>query len=198
MSGVMGTKALRHFGKAGSIPRFYLGVCQRNQLPLHFIADSKQRIIHLTFSRERHDTAIEQLQSALPASVFLQNKMYQRNISEIIAAYMQGRLQKLPFPICSPFFERGTVFQKSVWRLLYRIPYGITKTYGELAAELGNSKSARAVGQACHLNPLALIIPCHRVVGASKLGGYAGGAWIKERLIALEKGGKFDKYPVNP
>jgi len=90
-------------------------------------------------------------------------------------------------------------FQKIVWELLKEIPYGSTVTYGEIAAlvskKTGKRSSARAVGCAVARNPVSVIVPCHRVVGAGgKLTGYAGGIDRKERLLALERSGKsFDR-----
>lgn len=82
---------------------------------------------------------------------------------------------------------KGTAFQMRVWELLSEIPYGRTVTYGELARRLGAPSAARAVGFANHCNPIAIIIPCHRVVGArGALTGYAAGLHNKERLLALE------------
>ena len=82
---------------------------------------------------------------------------------------------------------QGTDFQRKVWQALLTIPYGQTKTYGEIA-QMVNCRSAQAVGQAISHNPIALIIPCHRVVGAhGALGGYAFGIERKERLIQLEQ-----------
>jgi len=81
----------------------------------------------------------------------------------------------------------GTPFQQSVWRELQRIPYGQTRTYGEIAENLGNPGAARAVGMANHVNPIPVIVPCHRVVGHDgSLTGYAGGLNIKETLLSLE------------
>jgi methylated-DNA-[protein]-cysteine S-methyltransferase len=83
---------------------------------------------------------------------------------------------------------RGTAFQTKVWAELAEIPYGATATYGEIAARVGNAKASRAVGMANNRNPIALIIPCHRVIGASgKLVGYGGGLPAKEFLLALER-----------
>ncbi|MBR5123218.1 MAG: methylated-DNA--[Anaerotignum sp.] len=82
-------------------------------------------------------------------------------------------------------------FQKKVWDALRDIPYGETRTYGEIAETVGNPKAARAVGMANNRNPIAIIVPCHRVVGASgKLVGYAGGMEQKEKLLHLEKTGE--------
>ena len=81
----------------------------------------------------------------------------------------------------------GTEFQKSVWHELEKIPFGKTKTYGEIAKEIGNPKAGRAVGSACNKNPLPIIVPCHRVIGANgKLTGFAGGTETKEWLLGHE------------
>ena len=87
-----------------------------------------------------------------------------------------------------PLAPRGTEFQQTIWQLLTKIPYGQTRTYGELAAILGNPKAARAVGMACNKNPILLLIPCHRVVGSNgSLIGYAGGLDAKAWLLELER-----------
>jgi methylated-DNA-[protein]-cysteine S-methyltransferase len=87
-----------------------------------------------------------------------------------------------------PLAPRGSAFQQEVWTLLAAIPYGETATYGALAAQLGRPAAARAVGRANATNPIAIIVPCHRVIGASgSLTGYAYGLSIKERLLALER-----------
>lgn len=86
-----------------------------------------------------------------------------------------------------PLRPKGTSFQKKVWEALNRIPYGETRSYKEVAREIGNPKACRAVGMANNKNPIAIITPCHRVVGANgKLVGYAGGLNIKQALLALE------------
>lgn len=82
----------------------------------------------------------------------------------------------------------GTNFQLSVWKELLNIPYGETRTYKEIAAAIGNDRAARAVGMANNRNPLHIIIPCHRVIGANgSLTGYAGGLDMKEKLLELER-----------
>lgn len=87
-----------------------------------------------------------------------------------------------------PLNAEGTEFQKSVWREVSAIPYGETRTYAQVAAAVGNEKSTRAVGFANNRNPLPIVVPCHRVIGAGgKPIGYAGGLKIKEFLLELER-----------
>ncbi len=85
----------------------------------------------------------------------------------------------------------GTEFQNKVWRALSEIPFGQTRSYGEIAKRIGKAKAVRAVGAANGRNPISIIVPCHRVIGASgELTGFAGGLKIKEQLLTLEVGRK--------
>lgn len=102
---------------------------------------------------------------------------------EELFQYLDGKRQKFTVPI-NP---KGTPFQKSVWKNLLKIPYGKTATYKDIAIACGNSKAVRAVGMANNKNPIAIIIPCHRVVGSNgKLYGYVSGTQIKEALLKIE------------
>lgn len=88
-----------------------------------------------------------------------------------------------------PLAPKGTEFYRSVWRALEEIPYGETRSYRDIAQAVGRPRAVRAVGQANHHNPIPIIIPCHRVVGANgSLTGYGGGLDLKERLLRLEAG----------
>lgn len=88
-----------------------------------------------------------------------------------------------------PLAPEGTLFQRTVWGRLQEIPYGQTISYGELARRVGNPKASRAVGAANGCNPLPIVIPCHRVIGASgKLTGFGGGLPTKQLLLSLEAG----------
>lgn len=101
-----------------------------------------------------------------------------------ISEYLNGKRKAFDFPIA----PKATDFQRKVWSALMEIPYGKTKTYGEIAAYIGNPQAARVVGNACNKNPLLLAIPCHRVLGANgSLTGFAAGIEVKERLLLLEK-----------
>ena len=86
-----------------------------------------------------------------------------------------------------PLNPRGTDFQKRVWRALCDIPYGETRSYKQIAEAIGNPKAVRAVGMANNRNPITIVVPCHRVIGADgKLVGYGGGLEMKEFLLRLE------------
>ncbi len=101
-----------------------------------------------------------------------------------LGEYFAGRRRTFDLPL-SP---EGTDFQKNVWMHLRDIPYGETRTYGELAEMAGNRKASRAVGMANHCNPILILVPCHRVIGANgSLTGYAAGIEAKKFLLALEK-----------
>jgi methylated-DNA-[protein]-cysteine S-methyltransferase len=100
-----------------------------------------------------------------------------------LEAYFAGELDRFDL-VLAPV---GTPFQQEVWSLLRTIPYGETVSYGEMARRLGRSKASRAVGGANGSNPIPIVIPCHRVVGADgSLTGFGGGLEIKRQLLALE------------
>lgn len=102
-----------------------------------------------------------------------------------LTAYFGGSLREFSLPL----EITGTDFQLRVWRILRDIPYGETRSYRDLALALGNPTAVRAVGAANGANPLPIVIPCHRVIGANgKLVGYGGGLALKKRLLELERG----------
>jgi methylated-DNA-[protein]-cysteine S-methyltransferase len=102
--------------------------------------------------------------------------------------YFAGSRREFSIPVAPV----GTPFQRSVWRALSAIPYGQTATYGEIARRIGRPGASRAVGVACGRNPVALFIPCHRVVAATGLGGYRGGLEMKNALLDLERNGMME------
>ncbi len=100
--------------------------------------------------------------------------------------FFAGQRQAFDLPLA----PKGTDFQRAVWTALATIPFGETRCYGELATAIGRPGSARAVGAANGANPISVIVPCHRVIGANgKLTGYAGGLAAKQVLLALERPG---------
>jgi len=106
-----------------------------------------------------------------------------------LRAYFKGELREFELPLDLA----GTEFQLRVWRELTRIPYGETRSYQDMARAIGAPKAVRAVGAANGANPIAIVVPCHRVIGAGgKLVGYGGGLPLKRRLLSLERGELFD------
>jgi methylated-DNA-[protein]-cysteine S-methyltransferase len=102
-----------------------------------------------------------------------------------LEAYFAGELTEFEVPLA----PRGSGFQLAVWAALTRIPYGETASYGELAERIGRPSASRAVGMANGRNPISIVVPCHRVIGASgELTGYAGGVERKRFLLELERG----------
>ena len=105
-----------------------------------------------------------------------------------LGEYFAGERTSFDLPVAPP----GTAFQHRVWDELARIPYGTTTTYGEVALRLGDPKCVRAVGLANGRNPIGIVVPCHRVVGADgKLRGFGGGVERKQALLALERSSLF-------
>ena len=105
-----------------------------------------------------------------------------------LAEHFAGERTEFDLPLAPP----GTEFQRRVWDELRRIPYGTTVTYGQIAERLGDPLCVRAVGVANGRNPIAVVVPCHRVIGADgKLRGFAGGVERKQQLLALEESALF-------
>lgn len=106
-----------------------------------------------------------------------------------LSEYFAGKRDSFDIPIKT----QGTDFQEKVWNTLKQIPYGETRSYKDIAIAIGKPKAMRAVGMANNRNPIMIVIPCHRVIGANgQLIGYGGGLDVKEKLLTLEKA----KYPV--
>jgi O-6-methylguanine DNA methyltransferase len=110
---------------------------------------------------------------------------YNAALARELDAYFAGKLRRFTVPLDL----RGTAFQLQVWEVLCSIPYGVTRSYREVAEALGNPKATRAVGQAIGRNPVSIVVPCHRVVGSDgRLTGYGGGLPRKRALLDLESG----------
>ena len=142
--------------------------------PLHAAVDAEGRLVELTFDsrlRARKNEASEPAGGSFDAVV------------RQLADYFAGRRREFDIPLA----PRGTEFQLAVWDELLRIPYGDTISYAELARRIGRPAAVRAVGAANGANPIPVIVPCHRVIGANgSLTGYGGGIERKQFLLALE------------
>lgn len=136
------------------------------------ISEKDEKIIGLVFSDYKKENEIEKETDAI-RKTYLQLK-----------EYLSGKRKNFDIEI----EMIGTEFQKKVWKELLNIPYGETRSYKDIAIAIGNEKACRAVGNANNKNPIAIIVPCHRVVGSNgSMTGYAGGLNIKEKLLKIEK-----------
>jgi AraC family transcriptional regulator of adaptative response/methylated-DNA-[protein]-cysteine methyltransferase len=135
--------------------------------------------------RRMLETEIEQVRSRTGRLAMPGVNNIIRRIGEELEAYFAGELRDFTVPLAMP----GSDFQRAVWEELRRIPYGETRSYGEQARRLGQPPEAvRAVARANGDNRIAIVIPCHRVIGADgRLTGYGGGLWRKRRLLDLER-----------
>jgi len=131
----------------------------------------------IAFQNGRHPAAISES--------WLRTEEPFRDAIAQLAAYFAGRLRRFDLALA----PEGTPFQREVWSALTEIPYGETVSYSELARRIGRPAATRAVGAANGKNPLPIVVPCHRVIGANgSLTGFGGGISIKRRLLDLEAG----------
>lgn len=137
------------------------------------IAELDGHIIHLFFENAN-----------IPEEFIREETPLLKKAAMQLNEYLEGKR----FDFDLPLQPEGTEFEKKCWNALLRIPYGETRTYGEQARLVGNAKASRAVGRANSVNPIAVFIPCHRVIGANgTLTGFAGGIDIKKQLLELEQ-----------
>lgn len=112
---------------------------------------------------------------------------HMRRAAAQVRAYLAGRQRAFTCPLDFRAMP-GSPFQHKVWKALLAIPFGQTRTYGEVARTVGRPKAYRAVGTACRQNPVAIVIPCHRVIGShGRLAGYSAGLAVKRKLLQLER-----------
>ncbi len=123
--------------------------------------------------------------SYLPFSEFpVEETPLHQEVSKQLGEYFSGRRKVFDLPLA----PEGTDFQKRCWEALLKVPYGETRSYGDIARAVGSPRGFRAVGMANNRNPIAIIIPCHRIIGSDgKLVGFGGGLEIKEFLLDLER-----------
>ena len=133
--------------------------------------------------RRMLETEFRDLQRLLKARIIVGENQHTRQMQEELGAYFEGKLQAFSVPLHMP----GTAFQQSVWRELQNIEYGTTTTYSDLAHQMGRSSAVRAVASANGYNRIAIVVPCHRVIGKDgQLRGYGGGIARKKWLLEME------------
>jgi methylated-DNA-[protein]-cysteine S-methyltransferase len=137
----------------------------------------------LTVASTEKGVASIQFGANVPAGVACDDSANNDTVQQL-SEYFEGKRTSFDIPLDVD----GTPFQKAVWSELLRIPYGETRSYGDIAKAIGRPGAARAVGMANHDNPIAVVIPCHRVVGKNgSLTGYAGGLHLKAQLLSIEQ-----------
>ncbi|PIF45271.1 O-6-methylguanine DNA methyltransferase [Chryseobacterium sp. 52] len=144
-----------------------------------------QGICLLEFTdRKNFEKQFTSLSKALKTEIEEGDHRHFRQLEEELKEYFEGARETFTVPL----YIIGTEFQEKVWQLLREIPMGETRTYKQQSEFLGNPKAIRAVGTANGINKIAILIPCHRVIGSNgELVGYAGGIWRKQKLLELEK-----------
>jgi O-6-methylguanine DNA methyltransferase len=137
---------------------------------------------HLLFDGDRSRAELEEVLGAVPGDIAWDTGLCEPLLDQL-REYFAGRRRTFDHPLA----PAGSAFERRVWAALTEIPYGRTLSYGGLARRLGDPNLSRAVGRANGANPLPIVVPCHRVIGAGgKLVGYGGELWRKERLLQLE------------
>ncbi len=153
-------------------------------LGLLFLARTERGLRFLEFMERRSlKRAIASHEEEYPDAKWEPSLLELKHVADQLEAYFTGSITRFAVPLDVV----GSEFQRQVWGALLRIPYGETRSYGEVAKAIGQPKAARAVGLANNQNPVTIIIPCHRVIGADgSLTGYGGGLPRKRRLLELE------------
>lgn len=145
-----------------------------------YLAATPQGLAGMWFTDQRHLPDVSSWQRREDVSQLHILKETQQQLK----AYFEGKLQQFDLPLD---LNAGTPFQQAVWQALLKIPFGKTTSYGALSSNIGKPLAVRAVGTAIGRNPIGIIVPCHRVVGADgSLTGYAGGLHRKEAFLSLE------------
>ncbi len=150
--------------------------------PVAFAADEEGALLGLRFRNGRHPASLE---NGLKREGFALSRNEDRTaaVREQLVEYFAGERSSFDLPVAM----RGSDFQEAVWEELSRIPFGETRTYGQVAEAIDGTGNAVEVGEACAANPVLVVVPCHRVVGADgSLKGYAGGIHLKARLLDFE------------
>lgn len=158
------------------------------------VVDESGALVQLDFEEGGGARAAQELESRLARrGIGLEwNQGALRPLARALDRYFRGELRAFDLPLA----PEGSPFQRKVWRALCRVPYGATVSYGELARRIGRPGASRAVGRANATNPISVVIPCHRVIGADgTLTGYGGGLKRKQKLLDLEAGRSAERRP---
>ena len=151
--------------------------------PLLLVVDETSAVVRIEFGngRESQRKTVQRMQAA--GIEVVEDASRTAGLRRQLEEYFAGERQEFDLELA----PEGTPFERSVWEELKKIPFGETRSYGEVAQAIGRPGSARAVGRANGANPIPIVVPCHRVIGANgSLTGFGGGLEAKERLLELE------------
>lgn len=147
------------------------------------IAGETDCLYKISLGPHAHEETIAWIKHYYPCSEIIDSTTYGNNFFLILEQFMNKKTKSVSYP----YHLSATDFQQKVLKEVAAIPYGNTASYSEIAAKIGQPRAFRAVGNACNINPLPLLIPCHRVVAKNHIGGYAPGISYKKMLLSLEE-----------
>ncbi len=147
------------------------------------VASSEKGLVRIMLPREGKVDFLSRLKKEYPGETLVKDREKNLLVIKQLEEYFDGSRT-----VFSPPLDiRGTEFQKSVWKAVARVPYGETRSYGEIARSIGKPRAYRAVGNANRKNPIPIVIPCHRIIGSDgSLTGFGGGIPLKKKLLELE------------
>jgi O-6-methylguanine DNA methyltransferase len=147
-----------------------------------YLASSERGAVSVGLLLDRGPDSLAYFNDIFPDSILIEDKKMNSSLLKAVESALEGKIlsEELKLDI------RHTPFQMNVWKGIMKIPFGETRTYGEVAVMAGCPGGARAIGQAMHKNPLPLVFPCHRVVAAGGLGGFSSGLELKKYLLNRE------------
>jgi AraC family transcriptional regulator, regulatory protein of adaptative response / methylated-DNA-[protein]-cysteine methyltransferase len=179
----MTPRAMRSGGE-GQVIRYATATSPLGRM---LVAATERGVCCIVFG-ENDDEIVDELSERFPRAELIQDQNDKGWLSEALA-FIGSQMSEHPLAATFPLDVRATAFQQRVWKALQEIPRGETRTYSGLAKELGNPNATRAVARACAMNPVAVIVPCHRVVGKNgSLTGYRWGVERKRQLLEAERG----------
>jgi methylated-DNA-[protein]-cysteine S-methyltransferase len=179
LAGYRACKVCKPDGPESAPETFFLGR-YHSPLGVYLLASSERGVVCV---KTEEQAAVWTAKWKRAGTVLQDGGGHNRKLAGQLAEYFAGKRRRFEVPLDL----RGTAFQLRVWKALCEIPYGETRSYGQIARALGLPRAARAVGRANATNPVAIVVPCHRVIGSNKaLTGYGGGLHRKKALLELE------------
>jgi methylated-DNA-[protein]-cysteine S-methyltransferase len=148
------------------------------------LVSSEKGLVRIALPSESGGDRMNHITAEYPDACFIEDAGKNQEAVRQIEEYFSGTRKSFTLPLDL----RGTDFQKKVWKAMLKVPFGRKRSYGQIARDIGNPKACRAVGGSCGKNTIAIVIPCHRIIGSDgSMTGFGGGISLKERLLDLEK-----------